>query len=92
MVDFLGGEPIYESLAGRLRLSDQRDGRCRGRLEEMTIVVAPSALEDAEVRQLQRIAQASLNLTIRRARKNSYPMVILQRITGGRAMSWSQRS
>ena len=40
VVDFLGGEPIYESLLARLRLPDQLSA-LRGRLEEMTFVVAP---------------------------------------------------
>lgn len=72
VVDFLGGEPIYESLWARLRLSDQLT-ELRGRLEEMTIVVAPgSALEDAEVRQLQ-LPKGVLIQRIRRGAEEQLP-------------------
>ena len=72
VVDFLGGEPIYESLLARLRLSDQLT-ELQGRLEEMTIVVAPgSALEDAEVRQLQ-LPKGVLIQRIRRGAEEQLP-------------------
>ncbi|MBJ7694877.1 ClC family H(+)/Cl(-) exchange transporter [Weissella confusa] len=72
VVDFMGGEPIYESLLARLRLPDQLSA-LRGRLEGMTFVVAPgSALEDAEVRQLQ-LPRGVLIQRIRRGSEEHLP-------------------